>query len=100
MTGYPAVLSRDLIDSLFPVRLPEPAYWEDRYPPREPHKDAEVTRFAPSPTGWLHIGSIYTASISRDLARQSDGVFVLRIEDTDRARFEEGALAQFQAGAA
>jgi len=57
-----------------------------------------VTRFAPSPTGWLHIGGIFTASVNLDLARHSGGRYVLRIEDTDQARFEEGALAQFEAG--
>jgi glutamyl-tRNA synthetase len=96
--GSPAALSRELVDSLFPAGLPEPSHWEERYPPRDLPAAAEVTRFAPSPTGWLHIGGIYTASVSRDLARQSRGVYVLRIEDTDQSRFEEGALAQFEAG--
>jgi len=94
MTG----LSLDLIDSLFPSDLPEPADLEQRYPPRELPAGAEVTRFAPSPTGWLHIGGIYTAMVSRDIARHSGGVYVLRIEDTDQSRFEEGALDQFEAG--
>ena len=96
--GSSAVLSRELIDSLFPADLPAPAHWEERYPPRDLPGDAEVTRFAPSPTGWLHIGGIFTASINLALARQSDGVYVLRIEDTDQARFEKGALGQFEAG--
>lgn len=96
--GSPAALSRELVDSLFPAGLPEPSHWEQRYPPRALPKAAEVTRFAPSPTGWLHIGGIYTASVSRDIARQTGGVYVLRIEDTDQSRFAEGALAQFEAG--
>ncbi len=94
MTG----LSLRLIDSLFPADLPEPAELERRYPPRELAAGAEVTRFAPSPTGWLHIGGIFTASVNLDIARHSDGVYLLRIEDTDQARFEEGALSQFEAG--
>jgi glutamyl-tRNA synthetase len=94
MTG----LSPDLVDSLFPPDLPEPAELEQRYPPRELPAGAEVTRFAPSPTGWLHIGGIYTAGINRDVSRHSDGTYLLRIEDTDQARFEEGALSQFEAG--
>jgi glutamyl-tRNA synthetase len=94
MTG----LSLDLIDSLFPADLPEPAELEQRYPPRELPAGAEVTRFAPSPTGWLHIGGIFTASINLDVARRSGGVYLLRIEDTDQSRFEEGALRQFEAG--
>jgi glutamyl-tRNA synthetase len=92
------MLSVELIDSLFPADLPEAAHWAARYPARELPAGAQVTRFAPSPTGWLHIGAIYTASVSLDLAQHSGGVYLLRIEDTDQARFEEGALAQFQAG--
>jgi glutamyl-tRNA synthetase len=92
------MLSVELIDSLFPADLPKPAHWAARYPARDLPAGAQVTRFAPSPTGWLHIGGIFTASVSRDLATHSGGVYLLRIEDTDQARFEEGALAQFQAG--
>ena len=92
------MLSVELIDSLFPADLPEPSHWAERYPARELPAGAKVTRFAPSPTGWLHIGGIFTASVNLDLARHSGGVYLLRIEDTDQARFEEGALAQFEAG--
>jgi glutamyl-tRNA synthetase len=92
------MLSAELIDSLFPADLPETAHWEERYPPRSLPPGAEVTRIAPSPTGWLHIGTVYTADVNLDLARHSGGVYILRIEDTDRARYEEGALAQFEAG--
>ena len=91
------MLSVELIDSLFPAGLPEPSHWTARYPAQELPAGAEVTRFAPSPTGWLHIGGIFTASVNLDLARHSGGVYLLRIEDTDQTRFEEGALAQFQA---
>ena len=92
------MLSVELIDSLFPADLPEPSHWAERYPARELPAGAEVTRFAPSPTGWLHIGGIFTASVNVNLARHTDGLYLLRIEDTDQARFEEGALAQFEAG--
>jgi glutamyl-tRNA synthetase len=92
------MLSADLINSLFPADLPSPAHWEECYPPRVLPGGAEVTRFAPSPTGWLHIGGIFTAGVSLDLARHSGGRYLLRIEDTDRARFEEGALGQFEEG--
>jgi glutamyl-tRNA synthetase len=91
------MLSVELIDSLFPGDLPQPAHWAARYPARDLPAGAVVTRFAPSPTGWLHIGGISTASVNLDLARHSGGVYLLRIEDTDQARFEEGSLAQFQA---
>jgi glutamyl-tRNA synthetase len=92
------MLSVELTDSLFPADLPSPAHWESRYRARSLPDDVQVTRFAPSPTGWLHIGGIFTASVNLDLARHSGGVYLLRIEDTDQARFEEGALAQFSAG--
>jgi glutamyl-tRNA synthetase len=92
------MLSVELIDSLFPADLPSPSHLEDRYPARTLPAGAEVTRFAPSPTGWLHIGGIFTASVNLDIARHDGGRYLLRIEDTDQARFEEGALAQFEAG--
>jgi glutamyl-tRNA synthetase len=91
------MLSQDLVDSLFPSDLPEPEYWENRYPPRELPAGAEVTRFAPSPTGWLHIGGVFTATVDQDVAHQSGGVYLVRIEDTDQSRFEEGAASQFAA---
>jgi len=92
------MLSLELIDSFFAADLPSPSHWESVYPARALPAGAEVTRFAPSPTGWLHIGGIFTASVNLDIARRSDGRYLLRIEDTDQARFEEGALAQFEAG--
>ncbi|MBV8432612.1 MAG: hypothetical protein JO244_15720, partial [Solirubrobacterales bacterium] len=46
------MLSRSLVDSLFPPGLPEPEHWERRYPPRDLPEGAEVTRFSPSPTGY------------------------------------------------
>jgi glutamyl-tRNA synthetase len=92
------MLSQELIDSLFPSGLPEPEHWERRYPPRPLPAGAEVTRFAPSPTGFLHIGGVYTAMINQDIARHSGGVYLIRIEDTDRTRFEEDAASQLEAG--
>src|ERR1700728_1339338 len=94
------MLSAELIDSLFPAGLPAAWHWEERYPPRSLPAGAEVTRFAPSPTGWLHIGGVYSAGVHRDIASHSGGRYLLRIEDTDQARFEEGALEQFEAGLA
>jgi glutamyl-tRNA synthetase len=89
------VLDRALIDSLFPADLPEPAHWEERYPPRSLPEGAEVTRFGPSPTGFVHIGGLYVATIDRDVATHSGGVYIVRVEDTDQSREVEGALAQF-----
>ncbi len=89
------VLDRAVIDSLFPADLPEPEHWERRYPPRELAEGAQVTRFGPSPTGFVHIGGLYVAMIDRDVATHSDGVYLVRVEDTDQSREVEGALAQF-----
>ncbi len=58
----------------------------EKYPRRALPDKAEVTRFSPSPTGYMHIGGLYAAMISSKLARQSGGVFYLRIEDTDKKR--------------
>jgi glutamyl-tRNA synthetase len=89
------MLSRSLVDSLFPPGLPEPEYWERRYPPRDLPEGAEVTRFSPSPTGYLHIGGVYVATIDVDIARHSGGRYLVRLEDTDQARVAEGAAEQF-----
>jgi glutamyl-tRNA synthetase len=89
------MLERALIDQLFLADLPEPAYWEQRYPPRELPAGARVTRFAPSPTGFVHIGGVYTAMIAKDVARSSGGVYFVRIEDTDQSREVAGVAAQF-----
>lgn len=53
-----------------------------------------VTRFAPSPTGYMHIGGVRTALFAWALARQNDGIFILRIEDTDKEREVEGSIQQ------
>ena len=89
------MLSRDIVDSLFPSALAEPEHWEQRYPPRDLPEGAQVTRFSPSPTGYLHIGGVYAATIDVDIARHSGGVYFVRLEDTDQARITEGAEAQF-----
>ncbi len=89
------MLSREIVDSLFSPDLPEPGHWEQRYPPRDLPPGAQVTRFAPSPTGFLHIGGVYAATIDVDVARHSGGVYLVRLEDTDQSRVEPGAVAQF-----
>jgi glutamyl-tRNA synthetase len=80
-----------IINKLFLESLPNPEEIEERYPNRELPKDAMVTRIAPSPTGFMHIGGVYAAMISERLAHQTNGVFYLRIEDTDKKREVEGA---------
>ncbi len=69
-----------------------PAYYEALYPYRELGNKAEVTRLAPSPTGFIHLGNLYSALVDERVAHTSDGVFYLRIEDTDAKRKVEGAV--------
>ncbi len=68
------------------------SYYEEKYPARNLPKGAEVTRFAPSPTGFLHFGGLFGALCDERLAHQSGGVAYLRIEDTDAKREVEGAV--------
>jgi len=89
------MISQAVVDSLFPPDLPGPDDMERRYPPRDLPEGAEVTRFAPSPTGFLTIGGVYTAILDADVARHSGGVYLVRLEDTDQARVAEGATEQF-----
>jgi glutamyl-tRNA synthetase len=89
------MLDRALIDDLFPADLPDPAHWEEHYPARELPEGAKVTRFAPSPTGVVHIGGVYTATIAKDVAHRSGGVYFVRIEDTDQSREVAGVAEQF-----
>ena len=65
---------------------------ETKFPSRDLSDGALVTRFAPSPTGFMHIGNLYGALIDYKLASQSNGVFMLRIEDTDTKREVAGAV--------
>jgi glutamyl-tRNA synthetase len=89
------MLDRTLIDSLFPADLPEVGHWERRYPERRLPDGAKVTRLGPSPTGFVHIGTIFVAMLDKDVAHRSAGTFLVRVEDTDQAREVEGAIQQF-----
>ncbi|MBR2019972.1 MAG: glutamate--tRNA ligase [Clostridia bacterium] len=80
-----------LADLLFPNVTETPADMEAKYPPRQLPEGAKVTRFAPSPTGFVHFGGLFPSTIGERLAHQSGGVFYLRIEDTDAKREVEGA---------
>lgn len=81
-----------LAELLFPNVSAAPACMEARYPKRNLPEGAKVTRFAPSPTGLVHFGSLFPTRVSERLARQSGGVFFLRIEDTDSKRKVKGAV--------
>ena len=82
-----------LADLLIPDENVKPLeYYEEKYKERALQKGAQVTRLAPSPTGFMHIGNLYVALANERVAHQSDGVFYLRIEDTDEKRKVEGAV--------
>ena len=68
---------------------------EIKYPERNLKEGACVTRFAPSPTGFLHTGALFTSLVNKILARQSEGKFFLRIEDTDQKREVKGSVKLF-----
>ena len=71
---------------LFPDVNHDYTYYEKQYPERDLKEGAMVTRYAPSPTGFIHIGALLTCFINSKMAKQSGGVFFLRIEDTDQKR--------------
>ena len=82
-----------LAEALIPDENVKPLEeYEKQYPERNLEKGAQVTRLAPSPTGFMHIGNLYVALANERIAHQSGGVFYLRIEDTDEKRKVEGAV--------
>ncbi|MBQ3507909.1 MAG: glutamate--tRNA ligase [Clostridia bacterium] len=80
-----------LADLLFPHVTETPEACEARFPARNLPEGAKVTRFAPSPTGFVHFGGLFPVMVGERLAHQSGGVFYLRIEDTDAEREVPGA---------
>ncbi|MEG1648128.1 MAG: glutamate--tRNA ligase [Bacilli bacterium] len=83
---------KDIADKIFPNINEDISLWEERYPERNLPKGAIVTRFAPSPTGFIHMGSLLTAFIARKCAKDTNGVFFIRIEDTDELRSVENGV--------
>lgn len=83
---------QQLADLIFPDVTKTPADYAAMYPKRELPEGAQVTRYAPSPTGFQHIGGVFAALVNERIAKQSGGVFYLRIEDTDQKREVEGAI--------
>ncbi len=82
---------KDLANLIFP-NAKDISYYEEKYPERNLKEGAIVTRFAPSPTGFVHIGGLYQSLIAKKLANQTEGVFFLRIEDTDQKREVENGI--------
>ena len=87
-------MSKELANLLFPHISDQktPEYYEDIFSQRNLKEGARVTRFAPSPTGFLHFGNLFTCLVSYKTAKTTDGVFYVRVEDTDQKRKVEGAI--------
>ena len=81
-----------LADLLFPDVVNTPEFYEEMFPYRKLPNKAEVTRMAPSPTGFIHLGNLYSALADERIAHRNGGVFYLRIEDTDEKRKVDGAV--------
>ena len=84
---------KDLANAIFP-NAKDINYYEEKYPRRDLKEGAIVTRYAPSPTGVMHIGGLYQALIAKKVAKQTEGVFFLRIEDTDQKREIENGIQE------
>ena len=81
-----------LAELLFPNITKTPADMEEMFPPRNLKEGARVTRLAPSPTGFLHFGNLFAGMVAYKTAKVTDGVFFVRVEDTDQKRKVEGAI--------
>ena len=81
---------KQLAEAMFPDVTKTPAEYEDIYPIRQLKDGARVTRIAPSPTGYLHLGTFFTSMVNRMTADATGGVFYFRLEDTDKKREVEG----------
>ena len=82
---------KDLADLIFP-NAKDISYYEEKYPERNLSEGAVVSRFAPSPTGFVHIGGLYQALVAREITKKTNGVFFLRVEDTDQKREVENGV--------
>jgi glutamyl-tRNA synthetase len=84
--------NKKLAQLLFPNIEKTPDYYEELYSARNLKDGARVTRFAPSPTGFLHFGNLFTCLVSYKTAKSTDGIFYVRVEDTDQKRKVDGAI--------
>lgn len=82
---------KDLANLIFPDVKPI-EYYEEKYPKRNLKEGAIVTRFAPSPTGFVHIGGLYQSLVALEMTKKTNGVFFLRVEDTDQKREVENGV--------
>lgn len=81
-----------MAELLLPNITTEPEYYENLYPERNLKEGARVVRIAPSPTGYLHLGTLFMSLVNRITADSSGGIFYTRIEDTDKKREVEGGI--------
>ena len=91
-------IREELAAAMFPDITRTPEEYEALYPPRSLPEGARVTRIAPSPTGYLHLGVFFTALVNRLTADASKGVFYFRLEDTDKKREVEGGAEDILRG--
>jgi len=84
--------NKDLADLIFPSLEHDVEYYEEKYPKRNIEEGVAVTRFAPSPTGFMHIGNFMSTVIDYIVAKNTNGIFFLRNEDTDKAREVDTAV--------
>lgn len=84
--------NKDLADLIYPNITMTLGDYEKRYPERDIEEGTVVSRFAPSPTGFVHMGSLLAAFIERKVPQDTNGVFYLRIEDTDQKRSVENGI--------
>lgn len=84
--------NKELAELMFPNVKHDVGYYETLYPERNLPEGAVVSRFAPSPTGFVHMGSLLSAFIASKVPRETNGVFYLRIEDTDGKRSVENGV--------
>ena len=82
---------KDLANLIFP-NAKDISYYEEKYPARNLPEGAVVSRFAPSPTGFVHIGGLYQALVAKEMTKKTNGVFFLRVEDTDQKREVENGV--------
>ncbi len=87
-----------MAELLLPAVQKTPADFEAMYPPRRLPEGARVTRIAPSPTGYLHLGTLFAALVNRITATSTGGVFYTRIEDTDKKREIAGGIEDIITG--
>ena len=85
--------NKALAELLFPHITETPEQCGQKFPKRDLKEGARVTRYAPSPTGFMHIGNLFSAFISERVAHTTGGVFYVRIEDTDKKREVEGGVS-------